>query len=178
MGAEDLWRPNRAQRGQARERRLRSEPWAQKTSGGRTERSEGRPMRRLVPYTLLPLSLIACALASSPWLRAFPSAVLAVPLFGAAVLSVLAPVIVVGIGVRRLWLTALVDFVLFVFYELLVALREPVGFDTLYRGLLHGPSQILSFALPLVSPRTLLVAPVALCWLSGALIGECVARGW
>jgi hypothetical protein len=135
-------------------------------------------MRRAIPYALLPLSLIACALASAPWLRAFPSAVISLPLFGAAVLSVLAPLIVVGIGIRKLWLTALIDLVLFVFYELLVTLRQPAGFDALYTGLVHGPSQILTFALPLVSPRTLLVAPVALCWISGALIGECIARGW
>jgi hypothetical protein len=135
-------------------------------------------MRRFVPYTLLPLSLIACALASSPWLRAFPSGVISVPLFGAALLSTLVPLIVVGIGVRPLWVTALIDLVMFVFYELLVTLREPIGFHGLYTGLVHGPAQILSFALPLVSPRTLLVAPVALCWLSGAIIGECVARGW
>lgn len=135
-------------------------------------------LRRLVPYTLLPLSLIACVLASLPWLRAFPADVVSVPLFGAAVLSVLAPVVVVGIGVRRLWLSALIDLLLFVFYELIVTLREPGGFGDLYTGLVHGPAQILSFALPLVSPRTLLVAPVALCWLCGAVTGECVARGW
>jgi hypothetical protein len=135
-------------------------------------------IRRLVPYLLLPLSLIACALASSPWLRAFPSGVMSIPLFGAALLSVLAPLIVVGIGLRKLWATALIDLVLFIFYELLVTLRAPAGFDSLYNGLVHGPSQILTFALPLVSPRTLLVAPVALCWISGAIIGECVARGW
>jgi hypothetical protein len=135
-------------------------------------------IRRIVPYTLLPLSLVACALASAPWLRAFPSAVIVVPLFGAALLSVLVPLIVVGIGVRPLWLTALIDLVLFVFFELLVTLREPVGFRHLYLGVVHGPSQILTFALPLVSPRALLVAPVALCWLGGAVIGECVARGW
>ena len=135
-------------------------------------------VRRLVPYTVLPLSLVACVLASAPWLRAFPASVLAVPLFGAAVLSVLVPVVVVGIGVRRLWLSALIDVGLFVFYELLVALREPSGYADLWTGLVHGPAQILSFALPLVSPRTLLAAPVALCWLSGALIGECIARSW
>jgi hypothetical protein len=135
-------------------------------------------MRRVVPYSLLPLSLIACAVASAPWLRAFPSAVIDVPLFGAAVLSVLAPMIVIGIGVRRLWFSAFIDLLLFVFFELFVTLREPSGFDSLYTGLVHGPSQILTFALPLVSPRTLLVAPVALCWVSGAIIGECVARGW
>jgi uncharacterized integral membrane protein len=135
-------------------------------------------VRRIIPYTLLPLSLIACGLASSPWLRAFPSSVLAVPLFGAALLSILAPLIVIGIGVRRLWVTALIDLVLCVFYELIATLREPVGFADLWSGLVHGPSQILTFALPLVSPRELMVAPVALCWLTGALIGECIARGW
>jgi len=135
-------------------------------------------MRRLIPYTVLPLALIACALACSPWLRAYPSDVLAVPLFGAALLGVLVPLIVVGVGMRRLWATALIDVVLFVFYELLVTLRAPVGFDQLWNGLVHGPSQILTFALPLVSPRTLLVAPVALTWLAGAIVGECVARAW
>jgi hypothetical protein len=137
-----------------------------------------RGIRGILPYTLLPLSLIACVLASVPWLRAFPASVLAVPLFGAALLSVLVPVIVVGIGIRRLWLTALIDLALFLFYELLVTLRDPSGYAQLWSGLVHGPAQILSFALPLVSPRTLLVAPVALCWVSGALIGECIARGW
>ncbi|MFN2563187.1 MAG: hypothetical protein ABR571_18080, partial [Jatrophihabitans sp.] len=138
----------------------------------------GGLIRRAIPYSLLPLSLVACALASAPWLRAFPAAVMSLPLFGAAVLSVLVPLVVVGIGVRALWLSALLDVVLLVFYELLVTLREPVGFSGLYTGLVRGPSQILTFALPLVSPRTLLVAPVALCWVAGALLGECVARGW
>ncbi|WP_375478904.1 transglutaminase family protein [uncultured Jatrophihabitans sp.] len=137
-----------------------------------------RLMRRAVPWLLLPLGLIATALASSPWLRAFPSSVLAVPLFGAAVLSVLTPLIVVGVGVRRLWSTALIDLALFVFYELLVVLRAPAGFGQLWTGLVHGPSEVLTFALPLVSPRTLLVAPVALGWVCGAIVGECIARGW
>jgi hypothetical protein len=135
-------------------------------------------IRWAVPYSLLPLSLIACALASAPWLRAFPAGVMAVPLFGAALLSVLTPLVVVGIGLRKLWITAIANIAIFVFYELLVTLRQPAGFDSLYTGLVHGPSQLLTFALPLVSPRTLLVAPVALCWLSGTMIGEFVARGW
>ena len=135
-------------------------------------------MRRLVPYSLLPLSLLACVLADVPWLRAFPAAVLAAPLFGAAVLGVLVPVVVVGIGARRLWVSALCDVALLVFYALLVTLRNLNGFGQLYSGLVHGPAQILSFALPLVSPRTLLVAPVALAWITGSLVGECVARGW
>ena len=37
---------------------------------------------------------------------------------------------------------------------------------------------MLTFALPLVSPRSLMVAPVALIWVAGALAGECIARRW
>ncbi|PZS20529.1 MAG: hypothetical protein DLM57_01245 [Pseudonocardiales bacterium] len=135
-------------------------------------------IRRLVPFAVLPLALLASGLASSPWLRAFPSDVIAAPLFGAAVLSVLIPFVVVRLGIRRLALTALVDVAAFVLYALLVVLHEPGGIGDLIDGLVHGPSQVLSFALPLVSPRTLLVAPVALCWLAGAMSGECVARRW
>ena len=120
----------------------------------------------------------AGGLASSPWLRAFPSDVIAAPLFGAALLSVLVPFVAVRLGIRQLWLTALIDVAAFVLYGLLVVLREPVGFGDLVDGLYHGPSQLLTFALPLVSPRSLLVAPVALCWLAGAVAGECVARQW
>jgi hypothetical protein len=135
-------------------------------------------VRQLLPVLLLPLGLVACGLAGSPWLRAYPSSVLAVPLFGAAVLSVLLPFVVVNIGVRKLWQTALLDLVGYLFFVTLVALREPTGYADLLSGLAHGPSQILSFALPLVSPRTLLVVPVTLCWLCGAVVGECIGRNW
>ncbi|MDT4969977.1 MAG: hypothetical protein QOG22_120, partial [Pseudonocardiales bacterium] len=131
-----------------------------------------------MPFLVLPLALVAVGLASSPWLRAFPSDVIAAPLFGAAVLSVLVPFVAVSLGIRQLWLTALIDLVAFVLYSLVVVLHEPVGFGHLIDGLYHGPSQLLTFALPLVSPRTLLVAPVALCWVAGALAGECVGRQW
>ncbi|SHH00734.1 Transglutaminase-like superfamily protein [Jatrophihabitans endophyticus] len=135
-------------------------------------------LRRSLPLLVLPLALVLCVLASAPWLRAFPADVMAVPLVGTALISVLLPVVVVAIGVRTLWLTALVDLAGFVFFTTLVTLREPFGFSSLWDGLVHGPSQILTFALPLVSPRTLLVAPIALCWLCGAIIGECLGRGW
>lgn len=135
-------------------------------------------VRRLVPLLVLPLSLLACVLSGTPWLRAFPADVMAVPLVGTALLSVLLPVVVIAIGVRRLWLTALVDIAGFVFFTTLVTLRDPLALSALWNGLIHGPSQILTFALPLISPRTLLVAPVALVWLTGAVIGECIGRGW
>jgi transglutaminase-like putative cysteine protease len=133
-------------------------------------------LRRLVPWTVLPLALIATGLAGAPWLRAFPAATMAVPLFGAAALSVLIPTLVRTLVTRSLALTALADLVGFVLYTLLIVLREPLGFGDLVDGLHHGPSQLLSFALPLVSPPTLLVAPVALCWAAGTLAGESLAR--
>ncbi len=135
-------------------------------------------IRRLAPVVVLPLALLAGGLASSPWLRAFPSDVIAAPLIGAALLSVLVPFVVLRLGERRLWLTALIDLAAFVLYALLVVLHEPTGLGDIVDGLVHGPSELLTFALPLVSPRTLLVAPVAMCWLAGAIAGECVARQW
>jgi hypothetical protein len=135
-------------------------------------------IRGLVPSSILPLAVLASGIAGAPWLRAFPADVMAVPLFGAAALSVLVPYVAVRVVSRRLWVTALIDLAGFVLYELLAVLREPGGLADLATGLIHGPAQVLTFALPLVSPRTLLVAPVALCWLAGAIAGECVARGW
>jgi hypothetical protein len=137
-----------------------------------------RGVRALVPYVFVPLCLLASVLAAAPWLRSFPSSLAAAPIYGAAVLSVLVPLVVVRFQPRRLWLGLLVDLVVFAVYTLVVVLREPLGFGDLVHGLIRGPSEILTFALPLVSPRSLMVAPVALVWLAGAAAGECVARRW
>lgn len=134
--------------------------------------------RRLLPFALIPLAVIAVGMSAAPWLRVFPQSVAAVPLFGSAALSVLTPVVVAGIGIRRLWQTALLDVAVYAFFTTLVGLHDPVAFGALWQGLVHGPSEILTFALPLVSPRTLLVAPITLCWVAGTVIGECVGRGW
>ena len=72
----------------------------------------------------------------------------------------------------------MIDVAVFVGYTLTVVLHEPAGFTDLVTGIYRGPSQILTFALPLVSPRTLIVAPVALTWLAGTVAGECIARRW
>ncbi|MEO6886778.1 MAG: transglutaminaseTgpA domain-containing protein [Jatrophihabitantaceae bacterium] len=135
-------------------------------------------IRKAVPLALVPLCLIASVLASAPWLRSFPANVLAIPIFGAAVLSVLIPVVVTRVSPRRLWLSLVIDVVAFVVFALLVVLHDVSGFADLIDGLYHGPSQVLTFALPLVSPRSLMIAPVALTWLVGALAGECIARRW
>jgi hypothetical protein len=135
-------------------------------------------VRRAVPMALLPLTLVAGVLAATPWLRSFPSDVVAVPLYGAAILSPLVPAVTVRFGVRRVWASLLIDVVAFVVYALLAALHDPLAFSDLIDGLFRGPSQILTFALPLVSPRSLLVVPVALAWLAGAIAGECFTRRW
>ncbi len=133
-------------------------------------------LRRLVPTLLLPLAMLATALSSAAWLRSFPTGTIAVPLFGAAVLGVLVPTVVVRSVTRSLPVSALIDVVVGAAYLLLVVLHDATAFGALWDGLVHGPAQVLSFALPLVTPPSLMVVPVALCWLAGAFAGECLAR--
>jgi hypothetical protein len=135
-------------------------------------------VRRTVPLSLIPLSMIAGVLAATPWLHSFPASAIGAPVFGAAVLSVLVPAAAAQLGVVRLWSSLLIDVVCFVIYTLVVALHDPIGFTALVSGFYNGPSQILTFALPLVSPRSLFVAPVAVAWIAGALAGECLTRRW
>lgn len=134
-------------------------------------------LRRLIPALVAPLTVACSVLAALPWLRSFPLSVIGVPLFAAAVISVLVP-LATARGVRTLWIGALIDVIVFVIFTLLVVLHAPLGFGQLVRGLYHGPSQLLTFAVPLVSPRSLMVPPVALTWLAGAVAGQCLARRW
>lgn len=135
-------------------------------------------LRQLVPLLAVPLCLIASVLAAAPWLRSFPATVAGGPLYGAALLSVLVPLVTARIGGARLWLGILIDAVVFVIYTLGVVLESPLGFGQLWRGLYHGPSQVLTFALPLISPRSLMVAPALIVWAAGAVAGQCLARRW
>ncbi|MCW2525642.1 MAG: Transglutaminase superfamily protein [Pseudonocardiales bacterium] len=133
-------------------------------------------IRRLLPIAPVALAVLATALAAEPWLRIFPARTIALPLFGAALLGVLVAVVTVTF-VRRppIW-TAPVSAVAFLLYLLAIVLRDPLGFDSIWDGFAHGPARLLSFALPLVSPSSLMVAPVALCWFSGAIVGEILTR--
>jgi hypothetical protein len=135
-------------------------------------------LRRTVPLSLIPLSMVAELLAATPWLHSFPASAIGAPVFGAAVLSVLVPAAAAQLGVARMWTSLLIDVICFVIYTLVVALHDPIGFASLASGFYDGPSQILTFALPLVSPRSLFVAPVAVAWIAGALAGECLTRRW
>jgi hypothetical protein len=135
-------------------------------------------VRQIVPLLALPLCVLASIFAAAPWLRSFPVSLAGAPLYGAAVLSVLVPMLTVRFRPSWLWFSVLLDIVIFVFFTLFVVLQEPLGFGDLATGLYRGPSQVLTFALPLVSPRNLMVAPVAIIWAAGALAGECLARRW
>ena len=137
-----------------------------------------RGVRAVVPYLFLPLSLVASVLAAAPWLRSFPASLAAAPLYGAALISVLLPIVVRRIKPDWLWPSVLVDVAAFVLYAQFIVVRSPTDFGAVGNGLFHGPAQILTFALPLVSPRSLMVAPAALIWLAGAVAGECIARRW
>lgn len=133
-------------------------------------------IRRLIPYALGPLAVLATGLSSSMWLRAFPAATLAIPLFGSAAMSVAVAFALVLVSRRAMWLTVPIGIAIYLVYALVVVLRDPLGFAALTRGFVNGPAQLLSFALPLVSPRSLMIWPVALCWLAGLLAGESLAR--
>jgi Transglutaminase-like superfamily len=129
----------------------------------------------LTSTALVPLAVVATGLSGSMWLRAFPPTTLAIPLLGAAVLSVVVAVLTVRTSGRSMAWTGPISVLAFVAYMMLV-LRSPLDFAALVRGFIESPAQLLSFALPMVSPRSLLVWPVALCWLAGALAGESLAR--
>lgn len=133
-------------------------------------------IRRLIRWLPLPLAVLATGLAGSMWLRAFPAATLAVPLFGAALLSVLLSAALVLLSRWPMRWTVPAGLAGYLCYTLLVVLRSPFGFASLGNGFLDGPAQLLSFALPLVSPRSLMVWPVALCWLAGLLAAESLTR--
>lgn len=143
-----------------------------------TDASPRSVVRQALPVVLVLLAVAASVLTAAPWLRAFPVSFAGAPLFGASVLSVLVPLIAGSLRPRRVALGVLVDVLAFVIFTLLAVLREPTGFAGLVEGIYRGPSQLLSYALPLVGSRGLLVAPVALIWLAGALAGECLARRW
>ncbi len=115
---------------------------------------------------MVPLCLIASLLAAAPWLRSFPVSLAGPPVYGAAVLSVLVPLVVVRIR-RPPAVADRAD------RRGSRSSRSPSWWCCASRSAsvicgtacVHGPSQILTFALPLVSPRSLMVAPVALVWL-------------
>ena len=134
-------------------------------------------VRRLVGAAVLPLAAVMVFLSSTPWMRAFaPSTV--VPLLAvAAVVSIAVPALVVRAFNRPAPWSILASAVLFVLLALFGVLRQPFGFADLGRGFALGPARLLSETLPVDHPRFLLIVPVALCWLVGAITGELLERG-
>jgi hypothetical protein len=119
--------------------------------------------------------MVLCS--STPWLRAFAPATLVPLLVAASVVSIAVPVVVVRAFDRPAPWSLVASAVLFVLLALFGVLRQPLGFENLARGFIHGPARLLSETLPVDHPRFLLVVPVALCWLVGAVTGELLERG-
>jgi Transglutaminase-like superfamily len=134
-------------------------------------------VRRLVGAAILPLAAAMVLCSSTPWLRAFAPATLVPLLVAASVVSIAVPVVVVRAFDRPAPWSLVASAVLFVLLALFGVLRQPLGFENLARGFIHGPARLLSETLPVDHPRFLLVVPVALCWLVGAVTGELLERG-
>jgi hypothetical protein len=145
------------------------------TGGGVT--GGGVTVRRLVGAAILPLAAAMVFCSSAPWLRAFAPATLVPLLVAASVVSIAVPVVVVRAFDRPAPWSIGASAVLFVVLGLVGVLRQPLGFENLGRGFIHGPARLLSETLPVDHPRFLLVVPVALCWLVGAITGELLERG-
>jgi len=135
-------------------------------------------VRRAAPWLTVTLAVLACLAASAPWLRAVPVGVIGPALAGAGVVSVLLPIVLHRPLHARLLLTVPVAVAAFAPFALAAVLRSPLAFGDLLDGLWHGPSQLLTYTLPIVDPPSLLIVPVALCWVSGVVAGESLARGW
>ncbi|HEX4220633.1 MAG TPA: transglutaminaseTgpA domain-containing protein [Acidimicrobiales bacterium] len=134
-------------------------------------------VRRLLGAVILPLAAAMVFLSSTPWMRAFAPSTLVPLVVAAAVVSVAVPAVVVRAFDRPAPWSILASAVLFVLLALFGVLRQPLGFEDLARGFIHGPARLLSETLPVDHPRYLLVVPVALCWLVGAVTGELLERG-
>ena len=111
-------------------------------------------IRQIVPVLLLPLCLIGGVLATSPWLRSFPLVVIAEPLLRRSLAERARPADRrsasgrAGCGWRcssTSWRSSST--------RCSSSLHDPLSVGGLVQGLYRGPSQILTFALPLVSPR-------------------------
>jgi hypothetical protein len=133
-------------------------------------------LRRLLPNLVIPLAVLATALTGAVWLRTFPAGTIAVPIFAAAALSVIVSLVAVRLTRRPPLVTVPISAISFVVFTLSVVLRDLLGFADLLDGFRRGPSRLISFALPLVTPLSLMVVPVALVWIAGAIAGEVFGR--
>jgi hypothetical protein len=134
-------------------------------------------VRRILGVAILPLAAAMVFLSSTPWMRAFAPSTLVPLLVVAAVVSIAVPAVVVRAFGRSAPWSIVASAILFVLVALFGVLRQPLGFENLARGFVHGPARLLSETLPVNHPRYLLVVPVALCWLVGAITGELLERG-
>jgi transglutaminase-like putative cysteine protease len=137
--------------------------------------AEQRPLakRPLVWALVAAEAAAATFVAATPWLRAYRLGALAPLLAVAAGASVLVAV-AVAVWWRR---SPLVSYGCSL-AALVVLLVVGVSHDAsaLVQGAARGPSHLLTDTLPLISPRSLVVPAVLVCWVAGAATGELLCR--
>ena len=122
-----------------------------------------------------PLVVAATFLAVAPLVFAFAGGTLAELEVGAALVSVGIAAGLAAAGWAASW-SVLVSVAACLVYLLGAVLHRPLGVGDLARGFTNGGAHLLSVTLPVAQPRWLMVLPVALCWLAGALAAELLVR--
>ena len=127
---------------------------------------------RWVAMVVLAIAVVASA---SPWFEAlaiegFPAFVVA-----AAVLSVVLPYAVAATG-RPAVLSFAISAAGWLGLTVVALVRGDASVGDLVPGLVETPSRLLSEALPFTGPRSVVVLPLLLVWLTGAVAGETAAR--
>jgi transglutaminase-like putative cysteine protease len=133
-----------------------------------------RKAAETAPWALVGVVCAAtCWAAATPWLAAYRIAGVPWILAAAAAVAPAVPIIAV-VGWQR---GPAVTYPLSVaaLMALLVAAVSARPAD-LARGLVSGPSHLLTDTLPLTTPRWLMVPAVVITWLTGAAAGEILAR--
>lgn len=135
-----------------------------------------QPSRDLMTGAVYVLAAVATVLAATPWLRAFPTSLALAVLLPAAIASVAIPPLGARLGGWPVPVTIGASALACVVFLLLGALRSPLAFGDLVAGFDRGLARLLSTQLPVSQPRWLLVVPVVLCWLAGAVASELLTR--
>lgn len=138
----------------------------------------GDPLGRLrlaLTVATWPCVVAATALAVAPLISAFAGGTLAELVVGAALVSVAVAAGLGFAGWAATW-ASLASLGCYLLYTLVAVLRDPLGVGDLARGLTSGGAHLLSVTLPVDQPRWLMVLPVTLCWMVGALATELLVR--
>ena len=129
--------------------------------------------RTLLRWALVLLAVVATVAASTPWERGsgIPHTFLILGLASAfpVVVPLVVEVFAGAAGSRRWWLVPLVSALAWLVFTMTVVLESLTAFSALVNGIFHAAESYISEPLPILEPRTVLVLPALLCWLTGSV---------